>query len=91
MYLSTVRGTGMCHFLGVLFSNHYLIMGIIFTIFDIARNHGCPFQGIFHDFRIYAPDIHSICGIMALKFTRIYGIIGTNFSREMARPRHIIG
>ena len=32
-YLSTVRGTGTCHFLGVLFSNHYGIMGIIFTIF----------------------------------------------------------
>ena len=32
-YLSTVRGTGTCHFLGVLFSNHYGILGIIFTIF----------------------------------------------------------
>ena len=32
-YLSTVRGKGTCHFLGVLFSNHYGIMGIIFTIF----------------------------------------------------------
>ena len=32
-YLNTVRGTGTCHFLGVLFSNHYGIMGIIFTIF----------------------------------------------------------
>ena len=32
-YLSTARGTGTCHFLGVLFSNHYGIMGIIFTIF----------------------------------------------------------
>ena len=32
-YLSTVRGTGTCHFLGVLSSNHYGIMGIIFTIF----------------------------------------------------------
>ena len=32
-YLSTVHGTGTCHFLGVLFSNHYGIMGIIFTIF----------------------------------------------------------
>ena len=31
-YLSTVRGTGTCHFLGVLFSSHYGIMGIIFTI-----------------------------------------------------------
>ena len=32
-YLSTVCGTGTCHFLGVLFSNHYGIMGIIFTVF----------------------------------------------------------
>ena len=32
-YLSTVRGTGTCHFLGVLFSNLCGIMGIIFTIF----------------------------------------------------------
>ena len=32
-YLSTVRGTGTCNFLGVLFSNRYGIMGIIFTIF----------------------------------------------------------
>ena len=32
-YLSTVCGTGTCHFLGVLFSNLYGIMGIIFTIF----------------------------------------------------------
>ena len=90
-YLSTVRGTGTCHFLGVLFSNHYGIMGIIFTIFDISRSYGCPFQGIFHNFRNYGLDIYSICGIMALKSTRIYGIMGTNFSGEMVRPRHIIG
>ena len=32
-YLSTVCGTGRCHFLGVLFSKHYGIMGIIFTIY----------------------------------------------------------
>ena len=32
-YLSTVRGTGTCNFLGVPFLNHYGIMGIIFTIF----------------------------------------------------------
>ena len=28
---------------------------------------------------------------MALKSTRIYGIMGTNFLGKMARPRHIIG
>ena len=77
-------------FLGVLFSNHYGIMGIIFTIFHISRNNGCPFQGIFHNLRNYGPDIYSICGIMALKSTRIYGIMGTNFSGKMARPHHII-
>ena len=40
---------------------------------------------------IMAPDIHSIRGIMGLKSTRIYGIMGNNFSGKMARPRHIIG
>ena len=90
-YLSTVHGTGTCHFLGVLFSNHYGIMGIIFTIFDISREYGCPFQRIFHNFRNYGPEIYSICGIMALKSARIYGIMSTNFSGKMARPLHIIG
>ena len=32
-YLSTVCGTETCHFLGVLFSSRYGIMGIIFTNF----------------------------------------------------------
>ena len=78
-------------YLGVLFSSHYGIMGIIFTFFLISRNYGCPFQGIFHNFRNNGPDIYSISRIMVLKSTRIYGIMGTNFSGEMARPRHIIG
>ena len=66
-------------------------MGIISQFFDILRDYGCPFPGIFHNLRNYGPDIYSICGIMALKSTRIYGIMGTNFSGKMARPHHIIG
>ena len=58
---------------------------------DIKRNYGCTFQGIFHNFRNYGPDFHSMYGIMTLKSTRIYGIIGTNFSGTMARPCQIIG
>ena len=30
-------------------------------------------------------------GIIALKFTRIYGIMGANFSGKIARPCQIIG
>ena len=37
------------------------------------------------------PDFHSIYGIMTLKSTRIYGIMGTNFSGKMARTRQMIG
>ena len=33
------------------------------------------------------PRFPSICGIMALKSTRIYGIVGTNFLGKMASPR----
>ena len=62
-----------------------------FLTFHGIMGVGCPFQGIFHNFRNYGPDIYSICGIMALKSTRIYGIMGTNFSGKMAPPRHIIG
>ena len=49
------------------------------------------FQGIFHNFWNYGPDTCSICGIMALKSTRIHGIMGTEFLGKMARPGHIIG
>ena len=52
---------------------------------------GCPFHGIFHNFRNYGPDIYSIYGIMALKSTGIYGIMGTDFSSKVARCRHMIG
>ena len=48
------------------------------------------FSGDFHNFRNYGPDFHLIYGIMILKFTRIYGIKGTNFSGKMARPRQMI-
>ena len=43
------------------------------------QNYGCHFQGIFHNFRNYGADFHSICGIMALKSTRIYGLMGTYY------------
>ena len=59
-YLSTVCGTGTCHFLGVLFSNHYGIMGIIFTIFLTFHGiMGVLFRGFF-----------IIYGIMAQIFIR---------------------
>ena len=66
-------------------------MGIFFTIFRYLRNYGCPFQGIIHNFRNHGPDLHSIYGIMTLKSTIIYGIMSTNFSGKMARPRQMIG
>ena len=90
-YLSTVHGTGTCHFLGVLFQTITELWVSFSQCFDISRNYGCPFQWIFHNFRNYGPDIYSICEIMALKSTRIHGIMGTDFLSKMARPRHIIG
>ena len=57
---------------------------------DISRNYGCPFQGIFDIPELW--PIHSFdCRIMALKSTRIYGIVGTDFAGKMASPRHMIG
>ena len=73
----------------IFVSNGYGIMGIIFTISrHLTELWGgeYPFQGTFHNFQNYGPDFHSICGIMALKSTRIYGIMGTIFSGKMARP-----
>ena len=74
------------------------------TFFKPLRNYGYHFHNFFtfHGimgvlfrgfFIIYGigPHIYSICGIMALKSTRIYGIMGTNLSGKMARPHHIIG
>ena len=46
-YLSTVRGMGTCHFLGVLFSNLYGIMGFIFTIFRHFTELWVSFSGDF--------------------------------------------
>ena len=60
-------------------------------IFGILLNYECPFQGIFHDFQNYGSDFGSICRIMPLKSTRIYGIMGTNFSGKMAGPRQMMG
>ena len=89
--LSTFHGTGTCHFLGVLFQTVTELWVSFSQFVDISRNYGCPFQGIFHNFRNYGPDFDSIYGIMTLKSTRIYGIMGTNFSGKMARPRQMIG
>ena len=57
-------------------------------VLNISR---CPFRGTFHNFQNYGPYFHAIYGIMTLESTRIYGIIGTNFSGKMARPRQMIG
>ena len=46
-YLSTVRGTRTCHFLGVLFSNRDGIMGIVFTIFRHFMELWVSFSGDF--------------------------------------------
>ena len=90
-YLSTVRATGTCHFYGYFFHIITELWVSFSQFFEISRNYGCPFQGIFHNFPNYAPDTNSICEIMALKSTRIYGIMGTDSLGKMARPRHIIG
>ena len=46
------------------------------------RNYGYPFPGKFHDSWNYGPHFHSICGIMAKKFFRVYAIMGTNLSAK---------
>ena len=59
------------------------------TFFKPLRNYGCPFQGIFHNFRNYGPDIYSICGIMALKIhqnLRNYGY--QFFGQNGTSPSH---
>ena len=83
-------GTLVLFVVRVLFQTITELWESFLLFFDISRNNGCPFQGIFHNFRNYGPDIYSICEIVALKSTRIYGIMGTNFSGKMARPCHII-
>ena len=65
-------------------------MGSIFTIFGHLTELWVSFSGIFRNFWNYGPDFHSNYRIMTLKFTRIYGIMGTNFSRKMARLRQQI-
>ena len=85
-YLSTFDGTGTCHFQEYFFQT---VMGlwVSFSQFlDIERNYGCPFQGILHHYQNYGPDFPSICGIMALKPTRIYGIMGTSFCGKWHGP-----
>ena len=56
------------------------------SFFYFSRNYGCPFLGIFHHFRNYDLYVYSICEIMARKSTRIYGIMGTNFSGKWHVP-----
>ena len=84
-----VRGRAI--FRGTFFETITELWVSFLQFFDISRNYGCPFQGIFHNLRNYGLDIYSIGGIMALKSTRIYGIMGINFSGKMARPHHKIG
>ena len=54
-YFSTVCGTGTCHFLGVLFQTVTELWVPFSQFLDISRNYGCPFQGIFDNFRNYGP------------------------------------
>ena len=84
LVLFVVRGRAI--FQGYFFQTISELWVSFSQSFDISRNDGCPFQGILHNFRNYGPDIYSICGFVALKSTRIYGIMGTNFSAKMARP-----
>ena len=79
-----VRGRAI--FQGYLFETVTELSVAFSQFLDISRNYGCPFQEIFRNFRNYGPDFHSIYGIMTLKCTRIYGIMGINFSGKMARP-----
>ena len=89
-YLCTFRGTGTCQCWGYFFQtvwNHGYHFHNLQTFQGIM---GVLFRGFF-----------IISGIMAqisfdlwnydLKFTRIYGIVGTNFSGKMACPRQMIG
>ena len=89
LILFVVRGRAIIR--GTFFQTITELWVSFSQFFDISRNHGCPFQGIFHNFRNHGPDVYSICGIMALKSCRIYGFMGTNFSGKMGRRRHIIG
>ena len=66
-------------------------MGSIFTIFRHLTELWVSFSGDFHNFQNYGPDFHSIYGIITLKSTRIYGIMGANFSGKIARPCQKIG
>ena len=65
-------------------------MDNIFTIFRHFTELLLSFSRDFDNFRNYGPDIY-ICGGMALKSTRIYVIMGANFSGKVARPHHIVG
>ena len=77
--------------LGVLFQTVTELWVSFSQVLNISRNYGCPFRGIFHNFQKYGPYFHSIYEIMSLKSTRIYGIMRTNFSGKLARPRQMIG
>ena len=89
LVLFVVRGRAI--FRGTFFQTITELWVSFQQFFDISRNYGCPFQEIFHNCRNFGPDIYSICGIMALTSTRIYGIMGADFLDKMARPRRIIG
>ena len=84
LVLFMVRGRAM--YKGT-FSDRYGIMGINSQFLETSRNYGCPCQGIIHNFQNYGPGFHSICISMALKSTRIYGIMSTDVSGKMAHPR----
>ena len=73
------------------FSNSYGIMSIYFTIYRHLTELWVPFSGDFLDFPELWPRFSFDYGIMTLKSTRIYGIMGTNFSGKTARPRQMIG
>ena len=87
LVLFVVRGHAI--FWGYFFQTITELWVSFSQFFDISRNYGCPFQGIFHNFRNYGPDIYSICGIMALKIhqnLRNYGY--QFFGQNGTSPSH---
>ena len=66
-----------------LLLNYYYHFHSFQTLHEIMA---VRFQGIFHNIRNYGSDFLSICGINALKSTKIHGNMGANFPIKMTRP-----
>ena len=65
-YLSIFCGTGRCLFWGYLFQTVTKLVYHFHNFSDILRNNGYHCWKIIHNSSNYDPDLHSICGIMAL-------------------------